>query len=184
MHTFSSWFLMECAAGYTFRPRQPFDRVKLTKREINMRTIKKKKKKQSWIKMEKKVTFESLKWTTVLQHVWLNKSCIRLQCAHKANMSPNRVFTALKQVVDDRTMAASDMPTRTTQTDPDSTTKGVKAGRKRLQMQQQRTQLQLSDSFASVSGQVHCTSNYLTHSCHSNVSEWQSFILGKCSFML
>lgn len=128
MHTFNSWFLMECAAGYTFRPRQPFDRVSLTKREINMRTIKKK---QSWIKM-KKVTFESLKWTTVLQHVWLNKSCIRLQCAHKANMSPNRVFTALKQVVDDRTMAASDMPTRTTQKDPDSTTKGVKAGRKGL----------------------------------------------------
>lgn len=50
-------------------------------------------------------------------------------------------------------------------------------------MQQQRTQLQLSDSFDSVSGRMHCTSNYLTHSCNSNVSEWRSFTLDKRSFV-
>lgn len=62
----------------------------------------------------------------------LHPTTVCTQSQH-APPPPNRVFTALKQVVDDKTMAASDMPTGTTQKDPDSTTKGVKAGRKRLQ---------------------------------------------------
>lgn len=49
-------------------------------------------------------------------------------------------------------------------------------------MQQQHTQLQLSDSFASVSGQEHCTSNCPTQSCNSNVCEWRSFTLGNMQF--